>query len=194
MINGTKTGKSFYVLGAHFRQIIRGVVCKSGGRQRIYNWESAEFRGIVPKLGSEGHGKSGYLLDPLRQKAPRRYFTFTLPLVKEVKIMQSFFSKISLRVLPFKLRWANIVGFVTQNVFFVQNEYSKVQSWRLPSKLFKIALKKIIDIGMLSLPASISKTIKLYVILKSDPVPVLLMPHTHTHFGCLLYTSPSPRD
>ena len=31
----------------------------------------------MPKPGSEGHGKSGHLSDRLRQKAPRRYFTFT---------------------------------------------------------------------------------------------------------------------
>ena len=31
----------------------------------------------MPKLGSEGHGKSGHLSDWLRRKAPRRYFTFT---------------------------------------------------------------------------------------------------------------------
>ena len=31
----------------------------------------------MPKPGSEGHGKSGHLSDPLRRKAPRRYFTFS---------------------------------------------------------------------------------------------------------------------
>ena len=35
----------------------------------------------MPKLGSEGHGKSGHLSDRLRRKAPRRYFTFTFTMI-----------------------------------------------------------------------------------------------------------------
>ena len=31
----------------------------------------------MSKPGSKGHGKSGHLSDRLRQKARRRYFTFT---------------------------------------------------------------------------------------------------------------------
>ena len=40
-----------------------------------YVTESVELSGIMPKPGSEGHGKSGHLSDRLRRKAPRRYFT-----------------------------------------------------------------------------------------------------------------------
>ena len=39
--------------------------------------ESVELSSIMPKPGSEGHGKSGQLSDRLRRKAPRRYFTFS---------------------------------------------------------------------------------------------------------------------
>ena len=45
-----------------------------------YVTESVELSGIMPKPGSEGHGKSGHLSDRLRRKAPRRYFTFTFSL------------------------------------------------------------------------------------------------------------------
>ena len=42
--------------------------------------------GIMPKPGSEGHGKSGHLSDRLHRKAPRRYFTFLAVTVVKVKL------------------------------------------------------------------------------------------------------------
>ena len=37
-----------------------------------------ELSGIMPKPGSMWHGKLGHLSDRRQQKAPRRYFTFTV--------------------------------------------------------------------------------------------------------------------
>ena len=79
-----KQAKICKFLCAHLRQFISGVG-KSRAAQRICNCYIAQLSGIVPKLGFR---RMENLSDWLRQKAPRRYFTFTLPLAgfEEVQI------------------------------------------------------------------------------------------------------------
>ena len=72
-----KNRQKFVSLSAHISDGL-SVVLVRAEPHKGYVTESAELSGIMPKPGSEGHGKSGHLSDRFRQKAPRRYFTFTL--------------------------------------------------------------------------------------------------------------------
>ena len=61
----------------HFFNVISVMMSERDEPHNGYITESEELRGHSAKSWLPGHGKLSQLNDRLRQKAPRRYFTFS---------------------------------------------------------------------------------------------------------------------